>query len=83
MAKPSDGLGLLIAAPAEGEEAAEAEGADDAATMAAEGVLKAIQRKDAGALYRALAEVFEHCQGDTYEDEESADDSDDVDGDEF
>jgi hypothetical protein len=73
MAKPSDGLGLLIAAPAEGEET----GADDAATLAAEGVLKAIQRKDAGALYRALEEVFQHCQSggaddsdDDYEDDE-------------
>lgn len=74
MAKPSDSLGLLLAAgPAESEE----ESSDDGATLAAEGVLKAIKRNDAAALSRALKEHYEHCKGDSTEVEDDYEDLDD------
>jgi hypothetical protein len=79
--KPADGLGLLLlSGKPKGSKSHEDDGEsivpeDDEKTLAAEGVLKAIKRGDAGALSRALEQHYASCQGEPAEASEEDDDS--------
>lgn len=66
MAKKEEGLGILIglgAKPKDGKGAGPAPEGDEGELAAAKGVLRAIERGDAGALNRALKEHYEYCSG--------------------
>lgn len=69
MAKPEDGLGVLIGIGPEADE-----DGDDEATLAARALLKAIRRDDETAVVDAFKQLMDCCDDDYEMEEPDADD---------